>query len=172
MKTALVRNECFDLKYKRKPLFDKDSKDSSIQECSDCRTDNWEIIRHIKNDLRDNLSFILCFVQSIERKFPFMTDRFSSDKLEHQHANSSGFLHYCLSSYFQETVFIIFDLLIVVERPIGILSVRVATRCRWRHWILIYTPRKRQLLSEGFFFVLAPSVTRDLIKTQISINLP
>lgn len=100
MKTALVSNECLDLKYKRKPLFDKDSKDSSIQECSDCRTDNWEIIRQIKNDLRDNLSFILCFVQSIERIFPFMTDRFSSDKLEHQHANSSGFLHYCLSSYF------------------------------------------------------------------------
>lgn len=117
MKTALVSNECLDLKYKRKPLFDKDSKDSSIQECSDCRTDNWEIIRQIKNDLRDNLSFILCFVQSIECIFPFMTDRFSSDKLEHQHANSSGFLHYCLSSYFQETVFIILIYWLLLNVP-------------------------------------------------------
>lgn len=32
--------------------------------------------------------------------------------------------------------------------------------------LLIYPLRKRQLLSEGFFFVLAPSVTRDLIKTN------
>lgn len=32
--------------------------------------------------------------------------------------------------------------------------------------LLIYPLRKRQLLSEGFFFVLAPSVTRDLIQTN------
>lgn len=37
------------LKYIGKPLFDKDSKDSSIQECLDCMTDK---LRDYRTDLK------------------------------------------------------------------------------------------------------------------------
>lgn len=37
------------LKYKGEPLFDKDSKDSSIQECLDCMTDK---LRDYRTDLK------------------------------------------------------------------------------------------------------------------------
>lgn len=56
--------------------------------------------------------------------------------------------------------------MIVVKRPIRILSVSLSYHQILKKALLIYPLRKRQLLSEGFFFVLAPSVTRDLIKTN------
>lgn len=57
--------------------------------------------------------------------------------------------------------------MIVVKRPIRILSVSLSCHQILKKALLIHPLRKRQLLlSEGFFFVLASSVTRDLIKTN------
>lgn len=55
---------------------------------------------------------------------------------------------------------------LLLNVPSGILSVSLSCHQILKKALLIYPLRKRQLLSEGFFFVLASSVTRDLIKTN------